>query len=62
MSTPLFTPRTTEELRSERDQVERRMAPLSVEMLKRLREEGALEFKEEELLDRYEMLSWLIED
>lgn len=42
METPLFTPRT-EELRSERNRVERSMAPLTVEMLKRLREEGALE-------------------
>ncbi|MEY8209986.1 hypothetical protein [Corynebacterium sp. MNWGS58] len=62
MPAPLSTPRSTEELRSDRDQVEKEMTPYTVEMLQRLREAGALEFKEEELLDRYEALSWLIED
>lgn len=62
MSVPLSTPRSTEELRSDRDQVEKEMNPYTVEMLRRLREADALEFKEEELLDRYEALSWLIED
>ncbi|MDK4251315.1 hypothetical protein [Corynebacterium propinquum] len=62
MSAPLSTPRSTEELRSDRDQVEKEMNPYTVEMLRRLREVDALEFKEEELLDRYEALSWLIED
>ena len=62
MSAPLSTPRSTEELRSDRDQVEKEMNPYTVEMLRRLREVDALEFKEEELLDCYEALSWLIED
>lgn len=62
MSVLLSTPRSTEELRSDRDQVEKEMNPYTVEMLRRLREADALEFKEEELLDRYEALSWLIED
>lgn len=62
MSAPLSTPRSTEELRSDCDQVEKEMYPYTVEMLRRLREVDALEFKEEELLDRYEALSWLIED
>lgn len=62
MSVPLSTPRSTEELRSDRDQVEKEMNPYTVEMLRRLREVDALEFREEELLDRYEALSWLIED
>lgn len=62
MSAPLSTPRSTEELRSDRDQVEKEMNPYTVAMLRRLREADALEFKEEELLDRYETLSWLIED
>lgn len=62
MSVPLSTPRSTEELCSDRDQVEKEMNPYTVAMLRRLREADALEFKEEELLDRYETLSWLIED
>lgn len=62
MSAPLSTPRSTEELRSDRDQVEKEMNPYTVAMLRRLREADALEFEEEELLDRYEALSWLIED
>ena len=62
MSVPLSTPRSTEELRSDRDQVEKEMNPYTVAMLRRLREADALEFEEEELLDRYEALSWLIED
>lgn len=62
MSAPLSTPRSTEELRSDRDQVEKEMYPYTVAMLRRFREVDALEFKKEELLDRYEALSWLIED
>lgn len=62
MSAPLSTPRSTEELRSDRNQVEKEMNPYTVAMLRRFREVDALEFKKEELLDRYEALSWLIED
>ena len=60
MSAPLFAPRSTEELRSERNKVLSDMKPYNVDLLKRLREAGAIEFREEELLDRYEALSWLI--
>ncbi|MBN9643829.1 hypothetical protein JZY06_04220 [Corynebacterium sp. CCM 8862] len=62
MSAPLLTPRSTSELRSERNGVERDMLPYTVELLRRLRVAGALEFKEEQLLDRYETLSWLIDE
>lgn len=36
--------------------------PHTVDILRRLREAGATNFKEEELLDRYETLTWLIDD
>lgn len=62
MSAPLLTPCSTHELRTQRNRVERDMAPYTVEVLRRLREADALEFKEEELLDRYETLSWLIDE
>lgn len=57
-----LTPCTTAELRDERDTVEQEMRPHTVDVLRRLREAGATNFKEEELLDRYETLTWLIDE
>lgn len=57
-----LTPCTTAELRNERNKVEQEMRPHTVDVLMRLREAGAANFKEEELLDRYETLTWLIDE
>ena len=57
-----LTPCTTAELRNERNKVEQEMRPHTVDVLRRLSEAGATNFKEEELLDRYETLSWLIDE
>lgn len=62
MPAPSLNPRSTEELRCERNRIESEMAPYTVEIFRRLREAGALEFREEELLDRYETLTWLIDE
>lgn len=61
MPAPLFIPKTSAELRAERDEVEREMLPYTVAMLRRLRHAGDATFREEALLDRYEALSWLID-
>lgn len=61
MPAPLFIPKTSTELRAERDGVERDMSPYTVSMLRRLRHAGEATFREEALLDRYESLSWLID-
>ncbi|SQI24321.1 hypothetical protein [Corynebacterium jeikeium] len=63
MATPL-TPRThtSAELRAERAEVVKQMGPLGVDGLRRLRAADALDVKEADLLDRYESLTWLIED
>lgn len=57
-----LTPCTTAELRAQRDKVEQEMRPHTVDILRRLREACATNFKEEELLDRYETLTWLIDE
>ncbi|MCG7279432.1 hypothetical protein MHJ95_10635 [Corynebacterium imitans] len=61
MPAPLFIPKTSAELRAERDEVEREMLPYTVAMLRRLRHAGDATFREEALLARYEALSWLID-
>ena len=61
MPAPLFIPKTSAELRAERDEVEREMLPYTVAMLRRLRHAGDATFREEALLDRYESLSWLVD-
>ena len=61
MSAPLFKPQTNAELQVERDKVLEQMRPYTVEMLQRLRMADAISSKEEELLERFESLSWLIE-
>lgn len=61
MSRPLFKPQTVEELRAERDKVEKQM-PCSVGILRRLRDALAIEYDEDRLLRRYEQLTWAIGD
>lgn len=61
MSAPLFKPQTVEELRAERDKVEKQM-PCSVDILRRLRDASAIEYDEDRLLRRYEQLTWAIGD
>lgn len=62
MSAPLFTAKTASELRSERDELESEMEPNTIDMLRRLSHAGVLTFDEQEKLDRYESLTWLIGD
>ena len=60
MPAPLFIPKTSAELRAERDEAEHEISPYTVAMLRRLRHAGEATFREEALLDRYESLFWLI--
>ncbi|WKD61618.1 hypothetical protein CCICO_08010 [Corynebacterium ciconiae DSM 44920] len=60
MAIPQFTAKTDEALRAERDEVVAQMQPYTVDMLKRLRDATAIEFEEENLLDRYEALTWVL--
>lgn len=57
MNTLSLTPCTTAELCAQRDKVEQEMRPHTVYVLRRLREAGVIEFREEKLLDRYETLT-----
>lgn len=62
MSASLFTSKTASELRTERDKLEREMEPNTIDILRRLSRAGVLTFDEQEKLDRYESLTWLIGD
>ena len=61
MPSPLFKPQTVEELRAERDKVEKQM-PCSVDILRRLRGASAIEYDEDRLLRRNEQFTWAIGD
>ena len=61
MPAPLFKPQAVEELRAERDKVEKQM-PCSVDILRRLCDASAIEYDEDRLLRRYEQLTWAIGD
>ena len=62
MSAPLFQPQSTAELRAERESVVEQMRPYTVEVLRRLRAVDAINFREDALLNRYDTLTWVIND
>lgn len=57
-----FQPQSTAELRTERESVVEQMHPYTVEILRRLRAVDAIDFREDELLDKYDTLTWVIND
>ncbi|WP_257203167.1 hypothetical protein [Corynebacterium cystitidis] len=60
MSGPLFNIQTNVELLKELDDVVALMAPYNVDLLRSLRSLDAIDVEQEELLDRYEAISWLL--
>lgn len=60
MSTPVTRMLTNDEIIRELANIEEEMQPYNVDVLRRLREAGALKFEEERLLERYEALSWML--
>lgn len=60
MTTPTVAQYTEEQIENMREQIVEKMRPLTVEVLRRLRDAGDIQFEEERLLDRYEALTWLI--
>ncbi len=60
MSTPVTRMLSNDEIIRELANIEEEMQPYNVDVLRRLREAGALKFEEERLLERYEALSWML--
>ena len=60
MSTPVTRMLSNDEIIQELANIEEEMQPYNVDVLRRLREAGALKFEEERLLERYEALSWML--
>ena len=60
MSTPVTRMLSNDEIIRELANIEEEMQPYNVDVLRRLREAGALKFEEERLLARYEALSWML--
>ncbi|MBF4547570.1 hypothetical protein IRY31_05725 [Corynebacterium afermentans subsp. lipophilum] len=60
MSTPVTRMLSNDEIIQELASIEEEMQPYNVDVLRRLREAGALKFEEERLLERYEALSWML--
>ncbi|MCQ4619411.1 hypothetical protein KBP53_04525 [Corynebacterium genitalium ATCC 33030] len=61
MSAPVFKELSEAQLREQLTSVKNEMAPYTVDVLRRLKDAGAINFEEERLLNRYESLNWLIE-
>lgn len=61
MVVPVFVPKSRAQLIQERKGVEERMLPHTVQLLRRLHEAGATSAAEDDLLDAYDSLTWLIE-
>jgi len=51
---------SNDEIIQELANIEEEMQPYNVDVLRRLREAGALKFEEERLLERHEALSWML--
>lgn len=60
MSTPVPRVLSNDEIIQELANIEKEMQPYNVEVLRRLRDAGALKFDEERLLERHEALSWML--
>lgn len=59
MDIPSPVRRTAEELDREIESIKQQIAPLRIDHLQRLRKAGAIEYEEEQLLERYEACMWL---
>lgn len=62
MSAPIFTPRTTAELQKEREQLLQDLSPRTIDELRALRAIDEISIADEEILTRFEALSYVIGD
>lgn len=62
MSAPIFTPRTTAELQQEREQLLQDLSPRTIDELRALRAIDEISIADEEILNRFEALSYVIGD
>lgn len=60
MSAPIFTPRTTAELQQERDQLLQDLSPRTIDELRALRAIDEISIVDEDILNRFEALSYVI--
>lgn len=61
MSVPMMRMMTNHELQAELDKVEKEL-PYPVEVLRRLRDAEDLTYEEQDILDKYEALVWVLGD
>ena len=62
MSAPIFTPRTTAELQQEREQLLQDLSPRTIDELRALRAIDESSIADEDILNRFEALSFVIGD
>ncbi|MBE7365680.1 hypothetical protein INS43_10945 [Corynebacterium aurimucosum] len=62
MSAPIFTPRTTAELQQEREQLLQDLSPRTIDELRALRAIDEISIVDEEILNRFEALAYVIGD
>ena len=62
MSAPIFTPRTTSELKKEREQLLQDLSPRTIDELRALRAIDEISIADEEILTRFEALAYVIGD
>ncbi|MDK8896890.1 MULTISPECIES: hypothetical protein [Corynebacterium] len=60
MSAPIFTPRTTAELQQEREQLLQDLSPRTIDELRALRAIDEISIVDEDILNRFEALSYVI--
>lgn len=60
MSAPIFTPRTTVELQQEREQLLQDLSPRTIDELRALRAIDEISIVDEDILNRFEALSYVI--
>ena len=62
VSAPIFTPRTTSELKKEREQLLQDLSPRTIDELRALRAIDEISIADEEILTRFEALAYVIGD
>lgn len=60
MSAPIFTPRTTADLQQEREQLLQDLSPRTIDELRALRAIDEISIVDEDILNRFEALSYVI--
>lgn len=60
VSAPIFTPRTTAELQQEREQLLQDLSPRTIDELRALRAIDEISIVDEDILNRFEALSYVI--